>query len=108
MSDFLLARTCNKVMNFLVIESPKQPNHLVFMDLINNLGSTKTIGLLLKVLLICKKVKPYLERRFAILFNHYESQRRSAVQWLVYCLEKVNLAWSTHFGRVDFSFVTVL
>ena len=108
MSDFLLTRTCSKVMNFLVIESAKKPNHWVFMNLINNIGSTQTIGLLLKVLLVCKKVKPYLERRFAILFNHYESQQRSTVQWLVHCLEKVNLAWSTHFSSVDFSFVNVL
>jgi hypothetical protein len=108
MSDFLLTRTCSRVMNFMVIDSSKKPNHWVFMDLLNNIGSTQTIGLLLKVLLICKKVKPYLERRFAILFNHYESQQRSAVQWLVHCFEKVNLAWSTHFSAIDFSFVTVL
>ena len=108
LNDFLLIRTCNQLMNFLTIESRQQPNHRVFMDLINNIGSTETVGLMMKVVLFCKKTKPYLERRFAILFDHYESHTRSTVKWLVRCLEKVNLAWSAHFSRFDFSFVSVL
>ena len=108
LNDFLLVRTCNQLMNFLVIDSRQRPNHRVFMDLLNNVGSTATIGLMLKVVLVCKKTKPYLEKRFSILFDHYESHRRSAVQWLVRCLEKVNLAWSTHFSKFDFSFLAVL
>ncbi len=108
MSDFLLVRTCNRLINFLVVESRQRPNHLVFMDLINNVGSTATVGLLLKLVLLCKKIKPYLENRFALLFSHYEGQKQSSVKWLVACLEKMNLAWSSHFGRFDFSFVTVI
>ncbi len=108
MNDFLLTRTCNQLFNFLVVESRQRPNHIVFMDLINNLGSTVTVGLLLKVVLLCKKVKPYLENRFSLLFKHYESQQQGTVKWLVACLEKLNLAWSSNFGRFDFSFVTAL
>ncbi|MGB7416652.1 MAG: hypothetical protein WA902_20785 [Thermosynechococcaceae cyanobacterium] len=108
MSDFLLARTCNQLLNFLVIESRQKPHHFVFMDLINNVGSTTTVGMLLKLVLLCKKIKPYLENRFALLFNHYESKQQASVKWLVACLEKLNLAWSAHFGRFDFSFVSVL
>jgi hypothetical protein len=108
MGDFLLARTCNRLLNFLVIESRQQPHHFVFMDLINNLGSTTTVGILLKLVLLCKKIKPYLENRFALLFNHYQLQQQNSVKWLVACLEKLNLAWSAHFSRFDFSFVTVL
>ncbi|PZD74558.1 hypothetical protein C1752_00867 [Acaryochloris thomasi RCC1774] len=108
MSDFLLVRTCNRLLNFLVVESRQRPNHIVFMDLINNVGSTATVGLLLKVVLLCKKIKPYLENRFALLFNHYEAKQQGAVKWLVACLEKLNLAWSANFGRFDFSFVTAL
>ncbi|MBW4550806.1 MAG: hypothetical protein KME35_06820 [Aphanocapsa sp. GSE-SYN-MK-11-07L] len=103
-NDFALVRTCNQVLNFLVVESPQRPQHFVFMDLLNNVGTTATVGLLLKIVLVCKKVKPYLEKRFAILFSHYETQSRSNVQWLVNCLEQLNIAWSTHFGSLDFSF----
>jgi hypothetical protein len=104
-SDFLLVRTCSQLLNFLVVESPQRPNHFVLIDLISNVGPPLTTGLLLKIVLLCRKVKPYLERRFSILFNHYESSTRDAVHWLVKGLENVNLALSTNFGAVDLSFI---
>ncbi|WP_404790046.1 hypothetical protein [Altericista sp. CCNU0014] len=107
-NDFLLVRTCNQVLNFMVIESKQRPNHTIFMNLLNNFGSTLTVGLMLKVVLLCNKVKPYLERRLSILFQHYESQTRGSVDWLVRCLEKLNLAWTAHFSAQNLSFVHLL
>ncbi len=104
-SDFLLVRTCSQLLNFLVVESPQRPNHFVLIDLISNVGPALTTGLLLKIVLLCRKVKPYLERRFSILFNHYESSTRDAVHWLVKGLENVNVALITNFGAVDLSFI---
>jgi hypothetical protein len=75
------------------------------MDMISNMGTTKTIGLLLKLVLVCSKVKPYLEKRFSILFNHYESFTREGASWLVRSLEKVNVAFSVNFGNLDMSFL---
>lgn len=105
LNDFLLVRTCSQLLNFLVVESPQKPNHFVFVDLISNIGSTLTTGLLLKIVLICRKVKPCLEKRFSILFNHYELCRRDGVQWLVEAMETLNLALSTNFSTIDLSFV---
>jgi hypothetical protein len=102
-SEFLVVRTCSQLLNFLVVESSHQPNHFIFVDLIANLGATPTIGLLLKILLLCRKVKPYLEKRFSILFNHYESHIRDGVPWLVESLENLNIALSIHFGSADLS-----
>jgi hypothetical protein len=104
-NEFLMMRTCSQLLNFLVVESPQRPNHFVFIDLISNLGPTQTIGLLLKIVLICGKVKPYLEKRLAILFGHYELTTREGVLWLVKALENLNLALSTNFGKVDVSFL---
>jgi hypothetical protein len=102
-TEFLLVRTCSQLLNFLVVESPQRPNHFVFVDLITNLGATFTTGLLLKIVLLCRKVKPYLEKRFSILFNHYESSNRDGVPWLVTSLENLNVAFSVHFGAADLS-----
>jgi hypothetical protein len=102
-SEFLLVRTCSQMLNFLVVESPQRPNHFVFVDLMTNLGTTMTIGLILKILLLCRKVKPYLEKRFSILFNHYESSSRDGVPWLIKSLESLNVALSIHFGAADVS-----
>ncbi|MBK1986032.1 hypothetical protein A0J48_000440 [Sphaerospermopsis aphanizomenoides BCCUSP55] len=103
-NDFLLVRTCSQLLNFLVVNSQASPQHSTFLDLISNQGSLPTIGLLLKVVLICHKVKPYLEKRFAILFNHYETATTDAIDWLVGTLEQLNIAMSIHFGDIDLSF----
>ncbi len=102
-TEFLIVRTCSQLLNFLVVESPQRPNHFTFVDLITNLGATLTTGLLLKIVLLCRKVKPYLEKRFSILFNHYESSTRDGVPWLVTSLENLNIALSVHFGSADLS-----
>ncbi|MDX2244899.1 MAG: hypothetical protein NW224_29845, partial [Leptolyngbyaceae cyanobacterium bins.302] len=78
----------------------------LFVDLISNLGPALTTGLLLKIVLICRKVKPHLEKRFSILFSHYESSQREAVQWLVQAMEYLHLALSTNFSSLDLSFIS--
>lgn len=103
LTDFLVVRTCSQLLNFLIVDSPRNPHHFLFIDLINNLGPTLTTGLILKILLLCSKVRPYLERRFSILFNHYETSTREAVGWLVKMLENLNIALSLVFGSVDVS-----
>jgi len=102
-TEFLLVRTCSQLLNFLVLESHQRPNHFIFVDLITNLGATLTVGLLLKIVLLCRKVKPYLEKRFSILFNHYESSTVDGIPWLVKSLENLNIALSIHFGSADLS-----
>ncbi len=103
-SDFLIVRTCTQLLNFLIVESSSSPQHFTFIDLITNQGSIRIIGLLLKILLICRKMKPYLAKRFAILFNHYESANTSSIDWLVESLEELNIALSIHFGNIDLSY----
>jgi hypothetical protein len=93
------------MLGFLVVESMQKPQHFIFVNLLANMGPINTIGLLLKIVLVCYRVKPYLEKRFAILFNHYESSTREVVSWLVKALENLQVALSTNFGRVDLSFI---
>ncbi len=102
-SEFLLTRTSSHLLNFLIVESASHPEHYVFMDMITNMGVTKTIGLLLKIVLVSHKIRPYLEKRFGILFNHYESFSSDGVPWLVKALENLQIALSVHFGKVDLS-----
>jgi hypothetical protein len=83
------------------VESPKQPEHLLFIDLISNIGPRQTTGLLLKIALLSRKAKPHLEKRFSILFNHYESQAVNDILWFVNLLENLNVALTLNFGSVD-------
>ena len=106
LNDFLLVRTCSQLLSFLVLDSSQQANHYIFVDLITNLGAITTTGLLLKVVLLCRKVIPGLEKRFSVLFNHYESHQHEAVQWLVQALETLNLALTTNFGTISLPLFT--
>ena len=101
--ELLILRTSANLFNYLVVDSPSSPNHLLFLDMISNMGTTNTIGMLLKLVLVCGKVKPYLEKRFSILFNHYESFARDRVPWLVKSLENLHVAFCTNYGKADFS-----
>jgi hypothetical protein len=86
-----------------VVESRQYPDHDLFVDMITKVGLTETIGLLLKIVLIYPKVKPYLEKRFSILFDHYETTTCEGVPWLVKSFDHLHLALSIHFGSVDVS-----
>jgi len=107
-NDFLMIRTCSQLLNFLVLESSKKPQHFVFIDLINNLGPLSTTGLLIKIILLCRKVKPYLEKRFSTLFSHYETDTQNNVQWLVKMFENFNVAVSMTFGSTDLSHLMMM
>ena len=87
----------------MVVESFQQPGHFVFVDLLNNLGATRVIGTLLKLILVCRQVKGDLEKRFSILFNHYSTFPKDKVFWLVEALENLNIAFSLNFGAKKFS-----
>jgi len=105
LNDFLLKQTCKQLFQFLVIESNKNPNHYVLLDLISNIGSLRTIGLLLKIALLSEQIKPELEKRVGILFNHYEGRTVDEIKWLVKYLENVNLALVVNFGDIDVSLI---
>ncbi len=37
-TEFLMMRTSSQLLNFLIVDSPSQPEHYIFIDLITNLG----------------------------------------------------------------------
>ncbi|MCW6050067.1 AAA-like domain-containing protein [Lyngbya sp. CCAP 1446/10] len=105
LNHILLARTCNQLFNFLVVKNPQHPSHYVFYDLVYNLGPSRTMGLLLKILLLSGKVKPELEKRFSVLFNHYEGKASDEIMWFVKSLENLNVAFVVNFSNTDLSLV---
>ncbi|MBE9181057.1 hypothetical protein IQ268_21080 [Oculatella sp. LEGE 06141] len=104
LNDTLLTGTCRHLLNFLVVQSSYKLDHFVYSDLTANLGTSVTIGLLLKIVLLCSRVKSHLEKRFAILFNHYELHDREGVNWLIESLEHLNIALSLNFSRMNLSY----
>ncbi|MEG3847619.1 AAA-like domain-containing protein [Microcoleus sp. herbarium19] len=105
LNNQLLVGTCHQLFNFLVVENSQHPSHYVFYDLVHNLGPSRTMGLLLKLVLLSGKVKPELEKRFSILFNHYEGKASDEIMWFVKSLENLNVALVVNFGNPDLSLV---
>ena len=103
LDEFLMLRTCSQLFKFLVVDSKNNPNHSQYLDMIIHLGEIKAVGLLLKLVLLCGKLKPYLENRFSILFSHYETATETGVPWLIKSLENLQVAFSIHFGKADFT-----
>ncbi len=108
LNEFLMLRTCSQLFKFLVADGKINPNHSQYLDLITYLGETQAVGLLLKLVLVCGKLKPYLESRFSILFSHYEAATESGVPWLIKSLENLQVAFSIHFGKADVSLLKMI
>jgi hypothetical protein len=96
-------RTYTQLLNFLLIDSAERPNHVMLIDSLSNFGSTATVGIILKVILICPKAQTSLNHRLSILFNHYYNSPQAEVPWLIKLLENWHIASSIHFGKVDTS-----
>ncbi|MFM9267990.1 AAA-like domain-containing protein [Tychonema sp. BBK16] len=105
LNNVLLARTCHQLFNFLVVENAQHPSHYIFYDLVYNLGPSRTMGLLLKLVLLSSQVKPDLEKKFSILFNHYEGKTSNEIMWFIKSLENLNVAFVVNFGNTDLSMV---
>ncbi|NJP11862.1 MAG: hypothetical protein HC866_22280 [Leptolyngbyaceae cyanobacterium RU_5_1] len=108
LNSFLVKRTCHHLIEALVSTPQNVTNHVVFIDLINNVGATVTVGLFLKLLLLYNNLKSgldslksNLEKRFSVLYTHYEPVKHG-VEWLVESLENLQIAFSIHFGSIDF------
>ncbi|MGL5793330.1 MAG: hypothetical protein ACRC06_02805 [Waterburya sp.] len=108
LDEFLTLRTYCQLFKFLVVDGKSNSSHEHYLDLITYLGEVRTIGLLLKLVLLCRKVKPYLEQRFSILFSHYEAVAEDQAPWLVKSLENLQVAFSVHFGQADFSLIQII
>jgi hypothetical protein len=104
LNSFILVETCRRLLNFLVVDSPQRPVFRRFRHLLEDIGYTLTIGLLLRVVLFCSAAKPWLERCFSVLFNLHERRFCKEVPWLVHSLEYTNIALITNFNDVGYQF----
>ena len=108
LSDSLILQTCRRLLRFLVLDKTQQNNHRQLIDLVINLGTATTVALLIRIVLICPKIKPELEERLAILFVNNESQKAEDVTWLIKILENFLIAFSLNFGTIDLSATKVI
>lgn len=110
---WLIQTCCELVAALLAHPVNHVENHLVFMDFNHNLGPTATVGLLLQILLLCRGfvrhqwdvIKSYVSKFLASMFKHYQAATCGEVEWLIECLENLQVAFAIHSDRTDFSWM---
>lgn len=109
LTDALRVQTCAELLDcFLAHPCDRAGHHLMFIDLIGVLGATDTIGLLLKIVLLCQgesnleAIKLHLSKRLAELFKYYERSVSitGGAAWLIDCLENWMVAGSIRFSKI--------
>lgn len=112
----LLVQTCSQLLNCLVANPERSNNHLMFIDLIGNLGATFTVGLLLKIVLLFRSMpanlaalRSHLAKQLSVIFKHYETKAIGETnRWFVECLDNWLIASAIHFGKKESSIWTTL
>ncbi len=109
----LLMRTCRHLISTLLAKPDEGDcksieNHVMFTDINGNLKPTFTVGLLLKIVLLCadtsnnlNRIKSHIASHFADMCRHYESNVKA--DWLIECLDNLMIAFTVNFGRHRFS-----
>ncbi len=97
---FLLSATCRRLFQLLTVESSKNLDHHILIDLVSNIDPLCVAELLLRILLLCPHSRVHLNKRMRILFEHYANQDQADLRWLIQLFEYLNLAYSTNFGTV--------
>lgn len=108
LTEVVMLSTSRQLLKYLVASTYEQPEHYQFIELIKYLGTVQTITLLIKIILVCPQAKPDLEKKFAILFNHYQFYQFNEVPWLVKSLEHLLITFSLYFGKIDLSIAKIL
>jgi len=114
-SDHLLVQTCGQLLDAILAHPNHLENHLKFIDITQNVDVHVVVGMLLKIVLLCRNiqssletVKSHVSKKFAVMFKYYETQVRGKTNWLVKSLEYWLIALTVQFGRMDFSWVNVV
>ena len=99
----LILQTCRQLLSFIILESAPSRNTKQFTELIKYFGTTQTVYLLIKIILICPEAKPDLAKKIFGLYLEYHGQKIKDTSWLVKILEQLLIAFSLYFGKIDVS-----
>lgn len=103
-SNALVLRTCNRVIDYLTTEGQEEPSPL-FAMLLSQGNPITLVTVLLKIILICKHSRTHLESRIAILIKYYQDYPEDECAWVVNFLEVFNVTFAIHAENVQYNLV---
>jgi hypothetical protein len=105
-SNALILRTCNRVIEYLTTENQRDPSQL-FVLLLSQGNPITLVIVLLKIILICKHARTHLEARIAELIQYYQSFPEEECQWVVNFLEIFNVTFAIHAENVQYNLIRI-
>jgi len=106
MDEFLLLRTCNRLIDYLTTENRKDPSSLFILFL--SQGNTITLViLLLKVVSISPNSRIHLEERIAKLIQYYMTQPVEDSAWVINFFEVFKITSAIYADSVEYNLVKI-
>jgi hypothetical protein len=103
-TDALLLRTSNRVIEYLTTENQQEPSPL-FVLLLSQGNPLTLVIVLLKIILVCKYARTHLEARIADLIKYYEGFSEEECQWVVNFFEIFNITMAIYAENVEYNLV---
>lgn len=104
LTDALMLRTCNRVIEYLTTENQSDPSQL-FVLLLSQGNPITLVVALLKIILICKHSRTHLEARIAQLIKYYQNYPEDECAWIVNFLEVFNVTFAIHAENVQYNLI---
>ncbi|MEB3292736.1 MAG: hypothetical protein VKJ24_06220, partial [Synechococcales bacterium] len=103
-TDALILRTCNRVIDYLTTENQVEPSPL-FILLLSQGNPVTLVIVLLKIILVSKNSRTHLEGRIAELIRYYQNYPEDECAWVVNFLEVFNVTFTIHAENVQYNLV---
>jgi len=103
-TNALVLRTCNRVIEYLTTENQHEPSPL-FVMLLSGGNPMPLVIALLKLILICKHSRTHLEARIAELIRYYQDFPEDECAWIVNFLEVFNVTFAIHAENVQYNLI---
>lgn len=104
LSNALMLRTCNRVIDYLTTENQAEPSQL-FVLLLSQGNPIMLVVALLKIILICKHSRTHLEARIAELIKYYQNYPEDECAWVVNFLEVFTVTFAIHAENVQYNLI---
>lgn len=94
LNERLIRHVCKELLDFLTVrtDSNHQKDYRTLIDLEGNVPTVMLVGLLLRILLVCRSTFDWLEKKLASLFDNFMLEKKQQTEWLIRILEYVNVA----------------
>jgi len=104
LTDALLLRTCNRIIDILTTENQTEPSPL-FIQLLSQGSPITLVIVLLKIILVSRYSRTHLEARIAELIKHYQDYPEEDCDWVVNFLEIFNVTFAIYAENVQYNLV---